>query len=112
MFAISTPALITGACANRVTFKAYMRFLTVWLTLVYVPFVHMIWGGGILASWGVLDFAGEELPREFRKSQSDEVPQERYKQSDTEKRRKGSGHREDPVEPAAADWSWSLLRER
>lgn len=58
MFAIITPALITGAFANRVTFKAYMLFLTGWLVLVYFPFVHMVWGGGILASWGVLDFAG------------------------------------------------------
>jgi Amt family ammonium transporter len=58
MFAIITPALITGAFANRVTFKAYMLFLTGWLVLVYFPFVHMIWGGGILAKWGVLDFAG------------------------------------------------------
>jgi ammonium transporter, Amt family len=58
MFAIITPALITGAFANRVRFSAYMLFLTAWLFLVYFPFVHMIWGGGILASWGVLDFAG------------------------------------------------------
>ena len=58
MFAIITPALITGAFANRVTFKAYMLFLTAWLVLVYFPFVHMIWGGGMLANWGVLDFAG------------------------------------------------------
>ncbi len=58
MFAIITPALITGAFANRVTFKAYMIFLTFWLTFVYFPFVHMIWGGGIMARWGVLDFAG------------------------------------------------------
>ncbi len=58
MFAIITPALITGAFANRVTFKAYMLFLTAWLTFVYFPFVHMIWGGGILQKWGVLDFAG------------------------------------------------------
>jgi Amt family ammonium transporter len=58
MFAIITPALITGAFANRVTFKAYMVFLTLWLLLVYFPFVHMIWGGGILQKWGVLDFAG------------------------------------------------------
>ena len=58
MFAIITPALITGAFANRVTFKAYMIFLTGWLLLVYFPFVHMIWGGGLLATWGVLDFAG------------------------------------------------------
>jgi len=58
MFAIITPALITGAFANRVTFKAYMIFLTAWLLLVYFPFVHMVWGGGWLARWGVLDFAG------------------------------------------------------
>src|SRR5467141_2262944 len=58
MFAIITPALITGAFANRVTFRAYMLFLTGWLLFVYFPFVHMIWGGGILQKWGVLDFAG------------------------------------------------------
>jgi len=58
MFAIITPALITGAFVNRVTFKSYMIFLTVWQVLVYYPFVHMIWGGGLLAQWGVLDFAG------------------------------------------------------
>jgi ammonium transporter, Amt family len=58
MFAIITPALITGAFANRVSFKAYMVFLTAWLLFVYFPFVHMIWGGGVLQQWGVLDFAG------------------------------------------------------
>jgi Amt family ammonium transporter len=58
MFAIITPALITGAFANRVSFKAYMGFLTLWLFFVYFPFVHMLWGGGILQKWGVLDFAG------------------------------------------------------
>ena len=58
MFAIITPALITGAFANRVSFKAYMLFLTLWLFFVYFPFVHMIWGGGLLQKWGVLDFAG------------------------------------------------------
>jgi len=58
MFAIITPALITGAFVNRVSFKAYMIFLTVWQILVYYPFVHMVWGGGLLAEWGVLDFAG------------------------------------------------------
>src|SRR5437016_3113636 len=52
MFAIITPALITGAFANRVSFKAYMVFLTLWLLFVYCPFVHMIWGGGILHRWG------------------------------------------------------------
>jgi len=58
MFAIITPALITGAFANRVTFKAYFIFLTLWQLLVYFPFVHMIWGNGLLAQWGVLDYAG------------------------------------------------------
>src|SRR3954454_7866115 len=58
MFAIITPALITGAFANRVSFKAYFIFLTAWLLLVYFPFVHMVWGGGLLQKWGVLDFAG------------------------------------------------------
>nr|WP_291201374.1 ammonium transporter [Geothrix sp.] len=59
MFAIITPALITGAFANRVTFKAYFMFLTGWLVFVYFPFVHMVWSPeGILAKWGVLDFAG------------------------------------------------------
>ncbi|QEL57946.1 ammonium transporter [Chromobacterium paludis] len=59
MFAIITPALITGAFANRVTVKAYFLFLTGWLVLVYFPFVHMVWSpDGLLAKWGVLDFAG------------------------------------------------------
>jgi Amt family ammonium transporter len=58
MFAIITPALISGAFTNRVSFKAYMFFLTAWLTFVYFPFVHMVWGGGMLQQWGVLDFAG------------------------------------------------------
>jgi Amt family ammonium transporter len=59
MFAIITPALITGAFANRVTFKAYFLFLTGWLIFVYFPFVHMLWSpDGLLAKWGVLDFAG------------------------------------------------------
>src|SRR4030095_5542350 len=58
MFAIITPALITGAFANRVRFGAYVIFLILWLLLVYFPFVHMVWGGGILAKWGVKDFAG------------------------------------------------------
>ncbi len=58
MFAIITPALITGAFSNRVRFPAYLMFLIAWLVFVYFPFVHMVWGGGILAQWGVLDFAG------------------------------------------------------
>lgn len=58
MFAIITPALITGAFVNRVTFKSYLIFLVLWQLLVYYPFAHMIWGGGLLAKWGVIDFAG------------------------------------------------------
>jgi len=58
MFAVITPALITGAFAGRITFKAYLIFLVAWQLFVYFPFVHMIWGGGMLADWGVLDFAG------------------------------------------------------
>jgi ammonium transporter, Amt family len=58
MFAIITPALITGAFANRIKFKAYLIFLVVWQLFVYFPFVHMVWGGGLLQQWGVLDFAG------------------------------------------------------
>ncbi|HET9393170.1 MAG TPA: ammonium transporter [Candidatus Rubrimentiphilum sp.] len=59
MFAIITPALITGAFANRITFKAYFIFLTGWLIFVYFPFVHMLWSpNGLLAKWGAEDFAG------------------------------------------------------
>ena len=58
MFAQITPALITGAFANRVRFQAYLIFLVGWLLFVYFPMVHMVWGGGLLAKWGVLDFAG------------------------------------------------------
>ena len=58
MFAIITPALITGAFVNRVSFKSYVIFLTVWQIFVYYPFVHMVWGNGLLAQWGVQDFAG------------------------------------------------------
>ncbi len=58
MFAIITPALITGAFADRVNFKSYLKFLVLWSLLVYVPLTHWIWGGGFLAKWGALDFAG------------------------------------------------------
>jgi Amt family ammonium transporter len=58
MFAIITPALITGAFANRIRFGAYLVFLVGWLVFVYFPAVHMVWGGGLLQQWGVLDFAG------------------------------------------------------
>jgi Amt family ammonium transporter len=58
MFAIITPALITGAFADRVRFKSYLKFLVAWSLLVYVPIVHWVWGGGFLAEWGARDFAG------------------------------------------------------
>ncbi|MDD4004179.1 MAG: ammonium transporter [Elusimicrobiaceae bacterium] len=58
MFAQITPALITGAFTNRVRFPAYLIFLVGWLLFVYFPLAHMVWGGGLLAKWGVLDFAG------------------------------------------------------
>lgn len=59
MFAIITPALVTGAFANRVNFIPYLIFLTFWTLFVYCPFVHMVWSpDGILNQWGVVDFAG------------------------------------------------------
>jgi ammonium transporter, Amt family len=58
MFAIITPALISGAFADRVSFKAYLVFLVLWSLLVYIPFVHWVWGGGFLHRMGVVDFAG------------------------------------------------------
>jgi len=58
MFAIITPALITGAFADRVNFKSYLIFLTAWSALVYVPVTHWVWGGGFLQHLGVVDFAG------------------------------------------------------
>lgn len=58
MFAVITPALITGAFADRVNFKSYLKFLVLWSLLVYIPFAHWVWGGGFLAAWGVKDFAG------------------------------------------------------
>ncbi len=59
MFAVITPALITGAFANRIRFGAYLAFLTLWLTFVYFPVCHMAWSAdGLLIKLGVLDFAG------------------------------------------------------
>ncbi|HEV8359208.1 MAG TPA: ammonium transporter [Candidatus Thermoplasmatota archaeon] len=58
MFAIITPALISGAFADRMRFKSYLVFIAAWLLLVYVPLAHWIWGGGWLAQGGVIDFAG------------------------------------------------------
>ena len=59
MFAIITPALITGAFVERVRFKAFLVFTVLWATFVYDPVAHWVWGvGGILRSIGALDFAG------------------------------------------------------
>ena len=59
MFAIITPALITGAIAERVHFKAWVLFMALWSLLVYVPIAHWVWGpDGWLAKMGSLDFAG------------------------------------------------------
>jgi Amt family ammonium transporter len=58
MFAIITPALITGAFAERVKFKGFILFSLLWAALVYDPVAHWIWGGGYWAKMGGLDFAG------------------------------------------------------
>ena len=58
MFAIITPALITGAFAERKRFKAFVVFTLLWATLVYDPVAHWVWGGGWLGALGALDFAG------------------------------------------------------
>ena len=57
-FAIITPALISGATADRFKFAAYATFIGVWLILVYAPVAHWVFGGGWLAKLGALDFAG------------------------------------------------------
>jgi Amt family ammonium transporter len=58
MFAAITPALISGAFAERKRFAAFVVFTIAWSILVYSPMAHMVWGGGILAELGALDFAG------------------------------------------------------
>jgi Amt family ammonium transporter len=57
-FAVITPALITGATADRLKFSAYALFIGLWLILVYAPIGHMVFGGGWLTDMGALDFAG------------------------------------------------------
>lgn len=57
-FAIITPALIVGAFAERMRFSAMLLFSGLWLTLVYAPITHWVWGGGWLGEMGLLDFAG------------------------------------------------------
>jgi Amt family ammonium transporter len=58
MFAVITPALISGAYAERIKFSGFMLFSGLWLLFVYAPMCHMVWGGGILGQMGALDFAG------------------------------------------------------
>lgn len=59
MFAVITPALITGALVGRMRFKALLTFVVIWSILVYYPMAHMVWGeGGFLAKIGSVDFAG------------------------------------------------------
>ncbi len=57
-FAIITPALIVGAFAERMKFSAMLLFSAIWVTLVYAPITHWVWGGGWLQKMGLLDFAG------------------------------------------------------
>ncbi|MEE9256295.1 MAG: ammonium transporter, partial [bacterium] len=57
-FAIITPALIVGAFAERMKFSALLLFIAIWLTIVYAPVAHWVWGGGWIGGMGVLDFAG------------------------------------------------------
>ena len=57
-FAVITPALMVGAFAERMKFSAMMVFMALWLTVVYTPVAHWVWGGGFLGEMGVLDFAG------------------------------------------------------
>src|SRR5438552_15051953 len=57
-FAIITPALICGSFADRMKFSALVWFMGLWLILVYCPIAHMVWGGGWLGGYGVLDSAG------------------------------------------------------
>lgn len=57
-FAVITPALISGAIVERMSFKAYFWFVLLWSTLIYSPLAHWVWGRGIIGSLGALDFAG------------------------------------------------------
>jgi ammonium transporter, Amt family len=58
MFAVITPALITGAFAERMRFAAFTVFILLWAIFIYNPMAHWVWGGGFLAQLGALDFAG------------------------------------------------------
>ncbi|GAB7080333.1 ammonium transporter [Megalodesulfovibrio paquesii] len=58
MFAVITPALISGAYAERIKFSGFLVFSVLWLIVVYCPMAHWVWGGGWMAQMGALDFAG------------------------------------------------------
>ncbi len=58
MFAVLTPALITGAFAKRINFKGFAILMLLWAIFIYNPMAHWVWGGGFLAQLGALDFAG------------------------------------------------------
>ena len=61
MFAIITPALITGSLTGRMKFSALFIFIAAWSILVYYPLAHMVWGGGIIGALGAVDFAGGDV---------------------------------------------------
>lgn len=61
MFAIITPALITGSLVGRIKFSALFVFIGAWSLLVYYPLAHMVWGGGIIGALGAVDFAGGDV---------------------------------------------------
>jgi Amt family ammonium transporter len=61
MFAIITPALITGSVVGRMKFSALFIFIAAWSLFVYYPLAHMVWGGGIIGSLGAVDFAGGDV---------------------------------------------------
>ncbi|MDY2512757.1 ammonium transporter [Weissella confusa] len=61
MFPMITMAIIAGAVVGRMNFKAFVLFLIGWMMLVYVPLAHMVWGGGLLAQMGAIDFAGGDV---------------------------------------------------
>ena len=62
MFAVITPALMTGAFADRLRFGPYLIFIAIWIIIVYAPFCHWIWSSdGWMGKWGVKDFAGGAL---------------------------------------------------
>lgn len=61
MFPMITMAIIAGSVVGRMNFKAFILFLFAWMLLVYIPLAHMVWGDGIIAAHGALDFAGGDV---------------------------------------------------